>query len=156
MSKGPQKVRGTQDMIGEEADRFNAVVAAFDRVRRLYAFQRVETPVFEATESSPERSAKSPTWLGDVHFRGRGAGLRSAGVPPVLPVHHLDGGQQIHPAEGRGLGAAFVTSVANRPLPESPSSTRYHRRPDPSPTSSSSPCRAIARRAGRSDPSSFA
>ena len=26
------------------------MVAAFDRVRRLYAFQRVETPVFEATE----------------------------------------------------------------------------------------------------------
>ena len=50
MSKGPQRIRGTQDILGEEADRFNAVVAAFDRVRRLYAFQRVETPVFEATE----------------------------------------------------------------------------------------------------------
>ena len=50
MSKGPQKVRGTQDMIGEEADRFHAVVDAFDRVRRLYAFQHVEVPVFEATE----------------------------------------------------------------------------------------------------------
>jgi hypothetical protein len=32
MSKGPQKVRGTQDMIGEEAGRFHAVVDAFDRV----------------------------------------------------------------------------------------------------------------------------
>jgi histidyl-tRNA synthetase len=50
MSKGPQRIRGTQDIWGEEADRFNAVVAAFDRVRRLYAFQRVEVPVFEATE----------------------------------------------------------------------------------------------------------
>jgi histidyl-tRNA synthetase len=50
MSKGPQRIRGTQDIWGEEADRFNAVVAAFDRVRRLYAFQRVEMPVFEATE----------------------------------------------------------------------------------------------------------
>jgi len=50
MSKGPQRVRGTQDIFGEEADRFQAVVAAFERVRRLYAFQRVETPVFEATE----------------------------------------------------------------------------------------------------------
>ncbi|MEA3012150.1 MAG: histidyl-tRNA synthetase [Sphingomonadales bacterium] len=50
MGKGPQRIRGTQDIWGEEADRFNAVVAAFDRVRRLYAFQRVETPVFEATE----------------------------------------------------------------------------------------------------------
>ena len=50
MSKGPQRIRGTQDIWGEEADRFNAVVAAFDRVRRLYAFQQVEVPVFEATE----------------------------------------------------------------------------------------------------------
>jgi histidyl-tRNA synthetase len=50
MSKGPQRIRGTQDIWGEEADRFNAVVAAFESVRRLYAFQRVEMPVFEATE----------------------------------------------------------------------------------------------------------
>ncbi len=50
MSKSPQRIRGTQDIFGEEADRFQAVVAAFERVRRLYAFQRVETPVFEATE----------------------------------------------------------------------------------------------------------
>jgi histidyl-tRNA synthetase len=50
MSKGPQRIRGTQDIWGEEADRFQAVVAAFDRVRRLYAFGSVEVPVFEATE----------------------------------------------------------------------------------------------------------
>ena len=50
MSKGPQRIRGTQDIWGEEADRFDAVVAAFDRVRRLYAFKRIEVPVFEATE----------------------------------------------------------------------------------------------------------
>ncbi len=50
MSKGPQKIRGTQDIWGEEAARFDAVVAAFDRVRRLYAFQHVHLPVFEATE----------------------------------------------------------------------------------------------------------
>jgi len=50
MSKGPHKIRGTQDIFGAEADRFRAVVAAFERVRRLYAFQPVEVPVFEATE----------------------------------------------------------------------------------------------------------
>ncbi|PSJ36179.1 histidine--tRNA ligase [Allosphingosinicella deserti] len=49
MSKGPQRIRGTQDIWGEEADRFQAVVAAFERIRRLYGFSRVETPVFEAT-----------------------------------------------------------------------------------------------------------
>jgi histidyl-tRNA synthetase len=50
MSKGPQRVRGTQDIWGEDADRFQTVVAAFERVRRLYGFTRVEMPVFEATE----------------------------------------------------------------------------------------------------------
>ena len=45
MSKGHQRIRGTQDILGEEADRFQAVVDAFDRVRRLYNFQRVEMPV---------------------------------------------------------------------------------------------------------------
>src|SRR5690349_20046045 len=50
MSKGPQRIRGTQDIWGEESDRFHTVVETFDRVRRLYAFQRVDIPVFEATE----------------------------------------------------------------------------------------------------------
>ncbi|HEV2079349.1 MAG TPA: histidine--tRNA ligase [Allosphingosinicella sp.] len=50
MSTKVQAIRGTQDMLGEAAERFHSVVAAFDRVRRLYGFQRVEVPVFEATE----------------------------------------------------------------------------------------------------------
>ncbi len=45
----PQRIRGTQDLIFENAARHAAVVDAFDRVRRLYGFQRVEVPIFEAT-----------------------------------------------------------------------------------------------------------
>jgi histidyl-tRNA synthetase len=45
----PQRIRGTQDLFGEEARRHGAVVAAFDRVRALYGFQRVEVPVIEPT-----------------------------------------------------------------------------------------------------------
>ncbi|MEO7504026.1 MAG: histidine--tRNA ligase [Sphingomicrobium sp.] len=45
----PQPIRGMQSLLGEEADRFHAVVAAFDRVRRLYGFKRVEVPVLEPT-----------------------------------------------------------------------------------------------------------
>ena len=37
-------------VLGEEADRFQAVVEAFDRVRRLYGFRRVEVPTIEATQ----------------------------------------------------------------------------------------------------------
>ncbi len=47
--EAPQPVRGTQSLLGEEADRFHAVVAAFDRVRRLFGFKRVEVPVIEHT-----------------------------------------------------------------------------------------------------------
>ncbi len=49
MSNIPQPVRGMQSLLGEEADRHAAVVAAFDRVRRLYGFKRVEVPVLEPT-----------------------------------------------------------------------------------------------------------
>src|SRR5687768_3969723 len=45
-----QPVRGTQSLLGEDADRLAAVVAAFDRVRQLYGFRRVEVPVIEATQ----------------------------------------------------------------------------------------------------------
>src|SRR5829696_1827831 len=44
-----QPVRGTQSLLGEDADRMAAVVAAFDRVRKLFGFKRVEIPVLENT-----------------------------------------------------------------------------------------------------------
>lgn len=45
----PRPIRGTQDMLGETADRFTHVVETFERVRRLYGFRRIEVPVFEQT-----------------------------------------------------------------------------------------------------------
>ncbi|QHL89840.1 histidine--tRNA ligase [Sphingomonas changnyeongensis] len=45
----PRPIRGTQDMLGETQARFQKVVDTFEAVRRLFAFQRVEVPVFEAT-----------------------------------------------------------------------------------------------------------
>ncbi len=45
----PPPVRGTQSLLGEEADRLHQVVETFDRVRRLYGFKRVEVPVIEPT-----------------------------------------------------------------------------------------------------------
>ena len=50
MAQTPQRVRGTQDIFGEEQRRFAQVLATFERVRGLYCFQRVDVPVFEATE----------------------------------------------------------------------------------------------------------
>ncbi len=45
----PQPIRGMQSLLGEDADRMAAVAAAFDRVRRLYGFKRVEVPILEPT-----------------------------------------------------------------------------------------------------------
>ena len=45
----PQAVRGTQDMLGDFADRFAHVVNTFERVRRLYGYKRIEVPVIEPT-----------------------------------------------------------------------------------------------------------
>jgi len=44
-----QPVRGTQSLLGEDADRLAKVVETFDRVRRLYGFKRVEVPTIEHT-----------------------------------------------------------------------------------------------------------
>ena len=49
MTNTPQPVRGTQSLLGEDVDRFHAVIEAFDRVRRLCGFKRVEVPVIEPT-----------------------------------------------------------------------------------------------------------
>ena len=42
----PRRVRGTQDIFGDEQRRFARVVEAFEHVRRLYCFQQVQVPVF--------------------------------------------------------------------------------------------------------------
>ncbi|WP_294357296.1 histidine--tRNA ligase [uncultured Sphingomonas sp.] len=46
----PNRVRGTQDIFRDEERRFAHVQSTFDRVRRLYCFERVEVPVFEDTQ----------------------------------------------------------------------------------------------------------
>ncbi|WP_374296036.1 histidine--tRNA ligase [Sphingomonas sp.] len=46
----PKRVRGTQDIFGEEQRRFAHVLSTFERVRALYGFQRVDLPVFEDTQ----------------------------------------------------------------------------------------------------------
>lgn len=45
-----QAVRGTQDLIGDAAERFDRVVETFTRVRKLYGFRPVQVPVFEFTQ----------------------------------------------------------------------------------------------------------
>ena len=46
----PQRVRGTQDIFRNDQRRHAHVLSTFERVRGLYCFERVDVPVFEATE----------------------------------------------------------------------------------------------------------
>lgn len=46
----PNRVRGTQDIFGEDQRRFAHVLDTFERVRRLYCFSRVDVPVIEDTQ----------------------------------------------------------------------------------------------------------
>src|SRR3954469_10203791 len=112
MSKGPQRIRGTQDIWGEEADRFDAVVAAFDRVRRLYAFQRVEVPMFEAAEIF-SRSIGETTDIVSKEmytFPDRGGDLvtlRPEFTAGICRAYLSEGWQQLAPVKIATHGPAF-------------------------------------------------
>ncbi len=49
MADKVQRVRGTQDLYGDDIARFDHVVDTFNRVRKLYGFRRVDVPIFEFT-----------------------------------------------------------------------------------------------------------
>lgn len=45
-----QPVRGTQDIVGDDARRFAHVIESFYRVAGKFGFERISTPIFEFTE----------------------------------------------------------------------------------------------------------
>ena len=112
MSNKVQAVRGTQDMLGEAAERFHTVVAAFDRVRRLYGFQRVEVPMFEAT-SVFARSLGETTDVVSKEmytFEDRGGDsltLRPEFTAGISRAFLSEGWQQHAPLKLATWGAAF-------------------------------------------------
>lgn len=112
MSNKVLAIRGTQDMLGETAERFHAVVAAFDRVRRLYGFQRVEVPVFEAT-SVFARSLGETTDVVSKEmytFEDRGGDsitLRPEFTAGIARAYLSEGWQQHAPLKVATWGPAF-------------------------------------------------
>jgi histidyl-tRNA synthetase len=112
MSKGPQKVRGTQDMIGAEADRFHRVVDAFAQVRRLYAFQHIEMPVFEATEVFARSIGETTDIVSKEMYTFEDRGGESLTLRPeftagICRAFISDGWQQYVPLKIATWGAAF-------------------------------------------------
>src|SRR5918997_1506334 len=112
MSSKVQAVRGTQDMLGEEAERFHAVVAAFDRVRRLYGFQRVEVPMFETTSVFARTLGETTDVVSKemYTFEDRGGDsltLRPEFTAGIARAYLSQGWQQHAPLKVATWGAAF-------------------------------------------------
>ena len=112
MSKTPQKIRGTQDIWGEEAERFHAVVDAFERVRKLYGFQRIEVPVFEATEVFARTIGETTDIVSKemYTFEDRGGDsltLRPEFTAGIARAYLTEGWQQHAPLKVTTWGAAF-------------------------------------------------
>src|ERR1044072_4637938 len=112
MSKGPQRIRGTQDIWGEEADRFHKVVETFDRVRRLYAFNRVEIPVFEATEVFARSIGETTDVVSKEMYSFEDRGGESITLRPeftagLCRAHLSEGWQQYAPLNVATNGSAF-------------------------------------------------
>jgi histidyl-tRNA synthetase len=108
----PQPVRGTQSMLGEEADRFHAVVAAFDRVRRLFGFKRVEVPVLEPTAVFSRSLGETTDVVSKemYTFEDRGGDsvtLRPEFTAGIARAYLSEGWQQYAPLKVATHGAAF-------------------------------------------------
>ena len=112
MANKVQAIRGTQDMLGEAAERFHAVVSTFDRVRRLYGFQRVEVPVFEATSVFARTLGETTDVVSKemYSFEDRGGDsltLRPEFTAGIARAYLSEGWQQHAPLKVSTWGPAF-------------------------------------------------
>ena len=108
----PQPVRGTQSLIGEEVDRFHAVIAAFDRVRHLFGFKRVEVPVIEHTEVFARSIGETTDVVSKEMYSFEDRGGESITLRPeftagICRAYLSEGWQQFAPLKLATHGPAF-------------------------------------------------
>ena len=108
----PNRVRGTQDIFGSEQRRFAHVLDTFDRVRKLYCFQRVEIPVFEATEVFARSIGETTDVVSKemYTFPDRGGDsltLRPEFTAGLARAYLTEGWQQFAPLKLATSGAVF-------------------------------------------------
>jgi len=108
----PQPIRGTQSLLGEEADRFHEVVAAFDRVRRLYGFKRVEVPLIEPTQVFARTMGETTDVVSKEMYSfedrsGDSITLRPEFTAGICRAYLSEGWQQYAPLKVATHGAAF-------------------------------------------------
>jgi len=107
-----QPVRGTQSLLGEDADRLATVVAAFDRVRRLYGFKRVEVPTIEHTAVFARTIGETTDVVSKEMYTFDDRGGESITLRPELTAgicraYLSEGWQQYAPLKVAAAGSAF-------------------------------------------------
>ena len=107
-----QPVRGTQSLLGEDADRLAAVVAAFDRVRRLFGFKRVEVPTIEQTSVFARTIGETTDVVSKEMYSFEDRGEESITLRPeftagICRAYLSEGWQQYAPLKIATHGSAF-------------------------------------------------
>jgi histidyl-tRNA synthetase len=107
-----QKPRGTQDMVGEAAARFDHVIETFNRVRKLYGFGRVEVPVFESTAVFARSLGETTDVVSKemYSFEDRGGDsltLRPEFTAGIARAYIENGWQQLAPLKVAAWGPLF-------------------------------------------------
>src|SRR6478672_7176331 len=107
-----QPVRGTQSLLGEDADRLATVVAAFDRVRRLYGFKRVEVPTIEPTAVFARTIGETTDVVSKEMYSfddrgGESITLRPEFTAGICRAYLSEGWQQFAPLKVATHGSAF-------------------------------------------------
>ncbi len=108
----PNRVRGTQDIFGEQQRRFAHVLDTFDRVRKLYCFQRVEIPMFEDTQVFARSIGETTDVVSKemYTFPDRGGDsltLRPEFTAGIARAYLTEGWQQFAPLKLATSGAVF-------------------------------------------------
>lgn len=108
----PRPIRGTQDIFGEDQRRFGRVVDAFERIRRLYCFSRVELPVFESTAVFARSLGETTDVVSKemYSFEDRGGDsltLRPEFTAGIARAYLTDGWQQYAPLKIATHGPVF-------------------------------------------------
>ena len=107
-----QPVRGTQSLLGEEADRLAAVIAAFDRVRRLYGFKSIEVPTIEQTAVFARTIGETTDVVSKEMYSFEDRGGESITLRPeftagICRAYLSEGWQQYAPLKVATYGSAF-------------------------------------------------
>jgi histidyl-tRNA synthetase len=107
-----QPVRGTQSLLGEEADRLAKVVETFDRVRRLYGFRRVEVPTIEHTAVFARTIGETTDVVSKEMYSFEDRGGESITLRPeftagICRAYLSEGWQQFAPLKLAACGSAF-------------------------------------------------